>query len=38
LDRERRNELRVLVNTPGRYQLASKRKLNGDRRESRAAL
>jgi len=33
LDRERRNELRVLVNIPGRYQLASKRKLNGDRRE-----
>jgi PilZ domain len=33
LGRERRNELRVLVNMPGRYRLASKRKLNGDRRE-----
>jgi hypothetical protein len=33
LNRERRNEVRVLVNIPGRYQLASKRKLNGDRRE-----
>ena len=33
LGRERRNEMRVLVNIPGRYQLASKRKLNGDRRE-----
>ena len=33
LGRERRNELSVLVNIPGRYQLASKRKLNGDRRE-----
>jgi PilZ domain len=33
LGRERRNELRVLVSIPARYQLASKRKLNGDRRE-----
>lgn len=31
--RDRRDELRVVVNIPGRYQLASKRKLNGDRRE-----
>jgi PilZ domain len=33
LSRERRNELQVLVNITGRYQLANKRKLNGDRRE-----
>ena len=31
--RERRNDVRVIVNMPGRYMLANKRNLNGDRCE-----